>query len=582
MWLLAWRPSPSSSPSLQKGIFSLPFMKEGKIECRRSGNRFWFRLGFLLLQILSFVLKIVESRVFLRKSFLFCVSQLKRRIFLDIPQDLSRFSDLKLQALTFSVWILTMGNNEAGTPSTPEKASSPAQEHTNIHPYPDWAAIQAYYGPGGTLPPPYFNSTVTSGHAPHPYMWAPSQPLIPPYGVPYTAIYSHGGVYAHPAVPVVATPLSIETPAKSSSKKGQGLMKKVKGYNGSAVSIGNENAENAAGGSVHGLSQSAECGTEGSNDGSDGNTAGVRIPSYDLCLLSSIFPSTLIYLLVKQKIANPKYGLSSSVRHTKPGGKGFVAVHLQSSLSFDKNGKVNTQASLKPGGEANAASSMALGVTLAPANVAGKLAGPVITPSMTTTMELSGSPNVKRKTAASVPPTAGVVLPPETWVQDERELKRQRRKQSNRESARKSRLRKQTESEEIAMKVESLNVENMALRSEINRITENAEKLRLENALLMVLSLSLSHTHTLSIHPILYEKLNNAQLGQAEEMVSDKNEAEEALRINTENYLSRVNNSDSVDRNVQQESENLENSNSGTKLHQLLQSSPRADAVAAG
>ncbi|XP_042751895.2 bZIP transcription factor 16-like isoform X2 [Lactuca sativa] len=34
-------------------------------------------------------------------------------------------------------------------------------------------------------------------------------------------------------------------------------------------------------------------------------------------------------------------------------------------------------------------------------------------------------------------------IQPQIWLQDERELKRQRRKQSNRESARRSRLRKQ-------------------------------------------------------------------------------------------------------------------------------------------
>ena len=30
------------------------------------------------------------------------------------------------------------------------------------------------------------------------------QPMMPPYGPPYAAIYSHGGVYAHPAVPIVS------------------------------------------------------------------------------------------------------------------------------------------------------------------------------------------------------------------------------------------------------------------------------------------------------------------------------------------------------------------------------------------
>jgi hypothetical protein len=34
--------------------------------------------------------------------------------------------------------------------------------------------IQAYYGQRVTIPP-YYNSTVASGHAPHPYMWGPPQ-----------------------------------------------------------------------------------------------------------------------------------------------------------------------------------------------------------------------------------------------------------------------------------------------------------------------------------------------------------------------------------------------------------------------
>lgn len=56
-----------------------------------------------------------------------------------------------------------------------------------------------------------------------------------------------------------------------------------------------------------------------------------------------------------------------------------------------------------------------------------------------------------------------------------------------------------------------------------------------------------------------------------------------AQPISTENLLSRVNNSGSIDRTAEEESEVYEkNSNSGKKLHQLLDTSPRADAVAAG
>ncbi|GMP61239.1 hypothetical protein CsSME_00023778 [Camellia sinensis var. sinensis] len=93
-----------------------------------------------------------------------------------------------------------MGNSEETKPSKPVKLSSPPfDQANNIHVYPDWAAMQAYYGARVAVPP-YFNSAVASGHAPHPYMWGPPQHMMPPYGPPYAAIYAHGGVYAHPGV----------------------------------------------------------------------------------------------------------------------------------------------------------------------------------------------------------------------------------------------------------------------------------------------------------------------------------------------------------------------------------------------
>ncbi|EIE22333.1 hypothetical protein COCSUDRAFT_56026 [Coccomyxa subellipsoidea C-169] len=52
-------------------------------------------------------------------------------------------------------------------------------------------------------------------------------------------------------------------------------------------------------------------------------------------------------------------------------------------------------------------------------------------------------------------------------VQDEREVKRQRRKQSNRESARRSRLRKQAECEGLGQKVLDLETENAKLKETV-------------------------------------------------------------------------------------------------------------------
>ncbi|KAL6513025.1 hypothetical protein OROHE_019815 [Orobanche hederae] len=59
-------------------------------------------------------------------------------------------------------------------------------------------------------------------------------------------------------------------------------------------------------------------------------------------------------------------------------------------------------------------------------------------------------------------------------VQEERELKRRRRKQSNRESARRSRLRKQAECDDLAQRAESLKEENASLRAEMARVKCNS------------------------------------------------------------------------------------------------------------
>lgn len=61
----------------------------------------------------------------------------------------------------------------------------------------------------------------------------------------------------------------------------------------------------------------------------------------------------------------------------------------------------------------------------------------------------------------------------------------------------------QAETEELAKKVDSLIAENVALKSEISRLTGNSDKLRLENATLTVPLASLasafntSHTYNL-------------------------------------------------------------------------------------
>eukprot|EP00271_Cylindrocystis_brebissonii_P017759 TRINITY_DN4742_c0_g2_i1.p1 TRINITY_DN4742_c0_g2~~TRINITY_DN4742_c0_g2_i1.p1 ORF type:complete len:473 (+),score=74.09 TRINITY_DN4742_c0_g2_i1:116-1420(+) len=72
-----------------------------------------------------------------------------------------------------------------------------------------------------------------------------------------------------------------------------------------------------------------------------------------------------------------------------------------------------------------------------------------------------------------------------TLYQDEREVRRQRRKQSNRESARRSRLRKQAENEDLGQRVSSVNTENAALRQEVAVLRERCEHLSAQNAHLL-------------------------------------------------------------------------------------------------
>ncbi|XP_069147939.1 transcriptional activator TAF-1 isoform X2 [Solanum lycopersicum] len=418
-----------------------------------------------------------------------------------------------------------MGNSEDGKSCKLEKPSSPAADQSNLHVYPDWAAMQAYYGPRVAVPA-YFNSAVAPGHTPHPYMWGP-QPMVPPYGTPYAAIYAHGGVYAHPGVPIGSHPpghvmatspvvsqamdgasLSLDASAKSSGNSDRGLMSKLKEFEGLAMSLGNGSTDNVEGGTDNGHSQSGE--TEGSTDGSDTNGAGVSERT-------------------KKRSCE-----------TTPDNSGDDKSHSQ---RFQPTGEVNDDAEKA-------------------IVVAAKMTGTVLSPCMTT-LEMRNPASAHMKSS----PTNGgsplsPALPNDTWLQNERELKREKRKQSNRESARRSRLRKQAEAEELAIRVQALTGENLTLRSEINKLMENSEKLKLDNATLM-------------------ERLKNEQLGQTEEVSLGKIDDKRLQPVGTVNLLARVNNSGSSD-TTNEDGEVYENNSSGAKLHQLLDTSPRTDAVAAG
>ncbi|XP_042030660.1 common plant regulatory factor 1-like isoform X2 [Salvia splendens] len=394
-----------------------------------------------------------------------------------------------------------MGNNEEGKCTKLEKSpppAVPAVDQNNIQMYPDWAAMQAYYGPRFAVPP-YINSAVPSPHAPPPYMWGPPQSMIPPYGAPYAAFYAHGGVYAHQGVPMTGTAASVETAAKSSGNTDGGFVKKLKEFDGLAISIGNGNGDGTENETDRRKSTDSDE-TDGSSDGSNGVAPGAN--------------------------QNGK----------KRNGEG----------SPERDGKALKKSSL----------------TTVEVGQASEKTMDVIPPANKPVKDMNVALEVKEPSPSAISSPTSVPLhsiPNESWMQNERELKRERRKQSNRESARRSRLRKQAETEELAVKVQALTSENMSLKSEINALMESSGKLKLENAALM-------------------EKLKEAQLN-----IHNIDDLRRLKPVGTANLLARVNNSESSDVRNEDSSDSYDNSSRpGAKLHQLLDSSPRTDAVAAG
>ncbi|KAK4771910.1 hypothetical protein SAY86_013685 [Trapa natans] len=305
-----------------------------------------------------------------------------------------------------------MGTREGTTSSKSSKPASSSQELPTIPAYPDWSSpMQAYYGTGIT--PPFFTSTVASP-TPHPYLWGNQHPMIPPYGtpVPYTAIYPHGGVYAHPNMamtPVSAPTTNTVAEGKGAEGKDGTSSKRHKGTAGYGGKKAGQGVKATSGSGNDGDPQSGDSGSEGSSDANEDN--------------------------------NPQ--------------------EFGTSTSQDNAAGANVHPSLtgKP-------------VSSAPATNLN------IGMDVWNSSSAHGAAKIRPTVSPALVPSA---MMPDQWIQDEREIKRQRRKQSNRESARRSRLRKQAECEELQAKVESLTTENSTLKGELQRLTQECETLASEN-----------------------------------------------------------------------------------------------------
>lgn len=341
--------------------------------------------------------------------------------------------------------------------STPQEQTPPSTTAAAVT-YPEWAAaFQAYYG--SPLPPPgYYPSTMGSGPQPHPYMWS-AQPIMPPYGTPppYAAMYPHGGIYGHPPMTPVATSVGTDAEGKSdekikkSSKKSKGSLGSLGMLTGKTSDMDKANAAAMNGA----LSHSGDSGSEGSTDGSEGNSGDgsqdLRKNNFDQA--TSEAPNS-------HMVNSSPYGSAQDVNH--PTGN-----HTLGAMPISIGGKQVVGA--------GPVTNLNIGMDYWNGGTPGLLAG----------NRGGGKRGSMPGNTSALIPSGNTVSGGELWLQDERELKRQRRKQSNRESARRSRLRKQAECEELATKVQALTSENTSLREELNRMTEECKKLSAENSSLL-------------------------------------------------------------------------------------------------
>ncbi|OMO77374.1 hypothetical protein CCACVL1_15029 [Corchorus capsularis] len=247
------------------------------------------------------------------------------------------------------------------------------------------------------------------------------------------------------------TPGGIETDGKPSEVKEKLPIKRSKGSLGSLNMITgkNNNPGKTLGASANGVySKSAESGSEGTSEGSDAN--------------------------------------SQSDSQLKSGGRQDSGEGEASQNGSSAHGSQN--------GGPNARALVNAAIPVVPISTAGAAtAVPGPTTNLHIGMDYWGAPAsstipAMRGKVPSTPVAGGIVTPAsrdsvqsQLWLQDERELKRQRRKQSNRESARRSRLRKQAECDELAQRAEALKEENASLRSEVSRIKSEYEQLLAEN-----------------------------------------------------------------------------------------------------
>ncbi|XP_071730526.1 bZIP transcription factor 16-like [Rutidosis leptorrhynchoides] len=328
---------------------------------------------------------------------------------------------------------------EPKTPNSQEQTSGAVTGTVN----PDWTGFQPY----PHMPPHGF---MASSPQAHPYMWG-VQHLMPPYGTPHPYVmYPPGGIYAHPSMPPGSYPYPYAMPSPNGVVEASGNtpgntevginspdgkeklpIKRSKGSLGSLNMItGKNNESSKAGASANGVyPKSAESGNEVSSEGTEGNSEN------DSQMKSGSRQDSL-----------EATGEASQNGNSANGGPNMThSLVNQTSVGPATNLNIGMEMECWNGTNSSSISAMRGNIT----------SGPV-----------GSRDNVQSQ----------------LWIQDERELKRQRRKQSNRESARRSRLRKQAECDELAQRAEALKEENASLRAEVGRLRNDCDQLLAQNA----------------------------------------------------------------------------------------------------
>ncbi|KAJ0262110.1 Basic-leucine zipper domain-containing protein [Hirschfeldia incana] len=342
-------------------------------------------------------------------------------------------------------------SSSSGAPPSSQEPSSTVSAGMTT---PDWSGFQAY----SPMPPHGF---AASSPQPHPYMWGVQHMMMPPYGTPpphpYVKMYPPGGMYAHPSMPPGSYP------------KGPYAMPSP---NGMAETSGHTSG-----------------GTEGDSKRSDVKE---KLP---------IRRSERILNMTRGK--NNGTGKNSEASAYSESGESDSDGSSEGSDANSENDSGSEQDwkddSPEAASESSDSDNGSAGTPLPPVSqtvpVMPKTAAGVPGPPTYTNIRMCAPTNGMHG-KASTPPVPRVIPPVSRDgghskpFQDEREVKRQKRMQSNRDASERSRLRKQAEFDKLAQDTELLNAENASLRAEMNRLKSKREELASENTSLKGLLLS--------------------------------------------------------------------------------------------